>query len=101
MLTCFSKQYFGVECPGCGIQRSAIKLLQGDVLDSLALYPALIPFALLLIISPLSLIKFFKIDVKWVVILAVANIVIMFGHYILKIAGWAPWYDQAAAGFHP
>ena len=101
MLTCFSKQYFGVECPGCGAQRSFICLLHGDILDSLALFPALIPFMVFAIVAGMSMFKFFKIEVRWVLILAIVTFVIMLGHYILKITGNAPWYDHAASCFHP
>ena len=42
-IPCFFKHYFGIECPGCGFQRSLWALLQGDLAESLRLYPALIP----------------------------------------------------------
>lgn len=95
-----SKEYFGVECPGCGIQRSAISLLRGDILDSLALYPALIPFIVFSVIGIMSLFKTFKVSTKWVIATAIITVVIMLGQYILKIAGLAPWYYEAAAHFH-
>ena len=34
MLTCFYKQTFGLDCPGCGMQRSIISLLKGDFAQS-------------------------------------------------------------------
>ena len=37
---------FHVDCPGCGFQRSGIALLKGDIGQSLAYYPALIPMLL-------------------------------------------------------
>ncbi len=43
MLPCFYKKYFGVDCPGCGMQRSLVALLKGDLLESLHLFPALLP----------------------------------------------------------
>lgn len=46
MLPCFYKQFFGLECPGCGMQRSFIEMLKGNVWISLKLYPAL-PFVLI------------------------------------------------------
>lgn len=101
MLTCFSKQYFGVECPGCGIQRSALSMLRGDFLESLALYPALIPFILFSVVGILSLFKTFKINTRWVLILAIITTVIMLTQYVLKMTGNAPWYYEAAANFQP
>jgi hypothetical protein len=34
--TCVSRAWFGVECPGCGLTRSAIHLVHGDWRSSLA-----------------------------------------------------------------
>jgi hypothetical protein len=100
MLTCFSKQYLGVECPGCGIQRSAISLFRGDILDSLALYPALIPFGIFCVIGILALFKSARVSAKWVVIMGIVTVIIMLTQYVLKITGNAPWYYEAATHFH-
>jgi len=43
MLPCLSKKYFGMECPGCGMQRSFIELLKGNFQESFLLYPPLLP----------------------------------------------------------
>ncbi|WP_124981093.1 DUF2752 domain-containing protein [Nonlabens xiamenensis] len=43
MLPCMSKQMFGMDCPGCGIQRSISLLLQGNIVDSFLMYPGLFP----------------------------------------------------------
>src|ERR1700743_104547 len=43
LLPCIFKLLFGIDCPGCGFQRSCIALLRGDFLQSLRLYPATIP----------------------------------------------------------
>jgi hypothetical protein len=48
MLPCFTKQVIGMDCPGCGIQRSISLLLHGEVLDSFLMYPALFPVIFLL-----------------------------------------------------
>lgn len=47
-LPCLIKKTFHVECPGCGLQRSFIALLQGKVLQSLKFYPALLPLLILI-----------------------------------------------------
>jgi len=44
LLACPMKQTFGLDCPGCGLQRSIIALMQGDLIGSFKLYPATIPF---------------------------------------------------------
>ena len=48
LLPCFFKSTFGVDCPGCGMQRSLIALLKGHLIESLYLYPAILPFFLTL-----------------------------------------------------
>jgi len=48
MLSCPSKKFLHLECPGCGLQRSCIALLKGDLQNSLQLYPATIPLLFLL-----------------------------------------------------
>ena len=100
MLTCLSKYYFGVECPGCGAQRSLVCLCRGEFLDSLALFPALIPFMVFMVVSVLSLIKPLNLNLKWVLVTAITTFSIMFGHYIMKISGLAPWYFEASHHFH-
>jgi hypothetical protein len=48
LLTCPSRKYLHLQCPGCGLQRSFIALLRGDVRNSFILYPATIPIVLML-----------------------------------------------------
>jgi hypothetical protein len=43
MLPCMSKQLIGMDCPGCGIQRSISFLLEGNISDSFLIYPGLFP----------------------------------------------------------
>lgn len=46
MLPCLSKQLLGLECPGCGLQRSVALLLSGQVTESFLMYPGLYPMML-------------------------------------------------------
>ena len=46
-LPCLFKAVTHIDCPGCGIQRSFILLIKGDVTSSFLMYPALIPVLLL------------------------------------------------------
>lgn len=41
MLPCFTKKFFGIECFGCGIQRSFILLINGDFQGAFYMYPAI------------------------------------------------------------
>lgn len=100
MLPCLFKTYFGFDCPGCGAQRSVYALLKGNLLESLALYPALIPFALFMTITIIQFSKGNQMKHKWIFIMGAITLIIMLGHYILKVSGLAPWFDQAAACSH-
>ena len=41
MLPCLFKTLFGIECLGCGFQRSLFLLFQGQFSDAFQMYPAL------------------------------------------------------------
>jgi hypothetical protein len=43
LIPCPFKKITGFDCPLCGLQRSVIALLQGEINKSLHLYPATIP----------------------------------------------------------
>ncbi|OOQ58908.1 hypothetical protein BC343_07300 [Mucilaginibacter pedocola] len=60
LLPCPFKYFTGIDCPGCGFQRSVIALVQGDLKVSLLLYPATIP--LLLAIAYTVADNFYKLD---------------------------------------
>lgn len=44
LLPCHFKQLTGLDCLGCGMQRSLLALIRGDLWQSISLFPALIPF---------------------------------------------------------
>jgi hypothetical protein len=48
MLTCPSRRFLHIDCPGCGFQRSIMALLKGELGQSLHYYPATIPILFLL-----------------------------------------------------
>ncbi|MBS1571079.1 MAG: DUF2752 domain-containing protein [Bacteroidetes bacterium] len=43
MLPCFFKTYLGIECFGCGLQRSAVLLVKGNFSEAFQIYPAIYP----------------------------------------------------------
>ena len=49
LLPCLNKQLFGLECPGCGLQRSVLLLFEGDFIGAFRMYPAIYPMMLLMI----------------------------------------------------
>ena len=60
LIPCPFKYLTGVDCPGCGFQRSLVALFQGDIQKSLALYPPAIPLLLFFTYGIAD--AFFKLD---------------------------------------
>ncbi|HRN56860.1 MAG TPA: DUF2752 domain-containing protein [Agriterribacter sp.] len=85
MLTCPSVKYWDMECPGCGMQRSLIALLNGNLLSSLELYPALLPLVILVVYALLHLRYTFRNGSKNILVLQVLVVSIITTHYIYKI----------------
>ena len=84
-LPCFYKSVLGVECPGCGMQRALIALLQGDFVGSLKLYPALIPTIVMLGLLLVHIFYNLKHGAKTLVSLFIFNVVIIIISYIYKL----------------
>ena len=82
---CFYKAFLGVECPGCGMQRSFIELLRGNLSESLTLYPALSTTVFLIVLLIIHLIFKLRNGALMLKILFIVNAHIMVLHYIYKI----------------
>jgi hypothetical protein len=86
LLPCPFKYLTGIDCPGCGFQRSVLALIRGDLHKSLTLYPAAIPLILLSIYLILD--KYFKLDnsknaVKKILFMIVGGIILT--SYFIKM----------------
>lgn len=75
----------GVDCPGCGMQRSFIELLKGNFIDSFQLYPALLPTIFTLIFTGMHLIFKFKNGASIVKYSFISTIVIVLISYFIKM----------------
>jgi len=84
-LPCFYKSLFGIDCPGCGMQRALIALLRGDLLGSLRIYPALIPTMIMLVVLAVHVFFHLKNGAKILVWLFIFNAVIIVFSYIYKL----------------
>lgn len=86
LLPCPYKSLLGIDCPGCGMQRAFVALLRGRVLDSLMLYPALLPVLFTLGLTVVHLkfrLRQGAAYIKYSYILTVSIVVVS---YILKLA---------------
>lgn len=82
---CVYKENFGFECPGCGLQRSLIELLKGNIWESIVLYPGLIPTIMLFFFLILHLIFKLKHGANILKYLFVADVAIIMITYLLKL----------------
>ena len=85
LLACPMKQTFGIDCPGCGLQRSVIALMQGNLIESFRLYPATIPFLFVIFFSIIHLKFDFKSGAQIIKIVVAGIAVIILINYIYKI----------------
>jgi len=85
MLSCPSKKYLHVECPGCGFQRSFIALMQGDLHTSLALYPATIPILIMIVFTGLHLKYKFLYGAAFIKYLQISIAIVILLFYIYKV----------------
>ncbi len=84
-LTCHFKKYLGFPCPGCGIQRSFQKLLEGDLYGSFILYPALIPIILTLVYLYYHLIHNKRNGAKLLLLLVLFDLSLVIINYIIVL----------------
>ena len=89
MGTCFYKKYFGIECPGCGMQRSFIELLKGNIFESIKLYPALLPIIFTFIFLILHLTFKYKNGALILKISFIFTALLMIIAYIVKLVNAA------------
>lgn len=85
MLPCLSKQLLGIECFGCGIQRSVVLLFRGEFVAAFKMYPAIYTLILLFVFIILNVFIKFKYSSKIISVLAIINILIIIISYFLKL----------------
>jgi len=84
MLPCLNKKLFGVDCMGCGMQRSMSLILHGNFVDAFYMYPAIYTLILLFGVILINTFKDFKFANKIIIILAILNVAIIIGNFIIK-----------------
>ena len=84
-MTCSWKSTFGIDCLMCGFQRSFWALAHGDLLESVRLFPALIPLLILAGYAILHLAFQFRRGGKIIVWLFAFSAVLMVGNYGWKL----------------
>ncbi|MBW7915029.1 MAG: DUF2752 domain-containing protein [Taibaiella sp.] len=85
MLTCPSKRFLYLDCPGCGLQRSAWALFHGEFATSWSLYPPTIFILATLAFLVLHLSIGFSRGAYILKILFIITVGVMAVNYIYKI----------------
>ena len=83
--TCSFKEHAGIECPGCGLQRSAIALLKGEFIESLLAFPALLPILVMFAFLGIHLVFNLKYGALVLKIFYISNICLIIFTYIYKL----------------
>ena len=85
MFKCYWKSTFGIDCFGCGFQRSVKFLLEGDLWGSLQMYPALIPFCITILFTIFHINFKFKNGARHIIIMFSATVLLMLVSYFYKL----------------
>lgn len=85
MLPCLNKKFFGVDCLGCGMQRSISLLLQGEFVEAFYMYPAIYPLLTLLGFLGINFYKSFKYDWEVKLSLIIITALTMIISYCIKM----------------
>jgi hypothetical protein len=80
-----NKKLFGIECPGCGSQRSFFMLINGEFSAVFHIFPAIYSTLLLFLFLGLHFIDKSRDYQKIIIGLAIINALIMIISYIYKI----------------
>lgn len=85
MLPCLNKKLFGLDCLGCGFQRSLLYVIKGDFIVAFNVYPAIYTLILLAIFLILNLKFKFKSGKKIIIIFTIINVLIIITSYFIKM----------------
>lgn len=85
MIPCMSKQLFGMDCPGCGMQRSVALLFRGDFAEAFHMFPAIYTTIPLFLFIGLHFMDKRRNYHKLIVPIAILNAVIMIIAYFYKL----------------
>ena len=85
MLPCINKKIFGIDCLGCGLQRSILLILKGDYIEAFYMYPAVYTLIVLLAFVIVNYRKKFKNSKKIITTLVILNSIIIVTSYVIKM----------------
>ncbi len=84
MLPCLSKQLFGMECMGCGIQRAFILITKGSFEEAFFMYPAIYNMILFFSTIAISFIDKKRNYHNYIVTFGIFTAIVMVVSYFFK-----------------
>ena len=87
LLPCLNKKLLGIECFGCGFQRSLLLVFQGKFTEAFFMYPAIYPLSILTIFLIFKMFYKVKYDEKIKLFLVVLSLSTIFISYVIKLNG--------------
>jgi len=85
MLPCFSKQLFGMDCPGCGLQRSVLLLFNGEFFAAFKMYPAIYTLIALFVVIIINQVISIKYGSKLIIGLSISSVALILINFIFKL----------------
>lgn len=84
LLPCPSKALLGMDCPGCGMQRSLIELFRGNFEGSFKMYPALLPILFTLVFMSFHIRYKFRNGAQTLQYAYIVSALVVVTSYIIK-----------------
>ncbi|MGI9547751.1 MAG: DUF2752 domain-containing protein [Flavobacteriaceae bacterium] len=85
MIPCLNKQVLGVECPGCGLQRSVLLLFEGDFAAAFYMYPAIYPMILLMLFLLIDQFVKVKYNNTISIALMISTVTLILANFLYKL----------------
>jgi Na+-driven multidrug efflux pump len=85
-MACYYHKYLGVQCPGCGMQRSMAELLRGNFSTSLELFPALVPLLFMFLFLMMHLVFKFRSGAAILKYAFIVNAFIIMVTWVIRMA---------------
>ena len=85
MVPCMNKSIFGIDCMGCGMQRSILLFLDGEFIEAFKMFPALYTSILFFVVVILHFVDKSRNYLKLIIGIAIINSLILLIAYAYKM----------------
>ena len=85
MIPCMNKSIFGIDCMGCGMQRSILLLFNGEFIEAFKMFPALYTTIIFFVIIMLHFLDKSRNYLKLIIASALFNSVVLLIAYAYKM----------------